>query len=544
MAATRLPPAYSGPVASAHSAASSSSEAAGSGGGFMSMLSQMLDGTRGAESVNSSAGASAPSSPSSGEDTAGQVANVGFGGNRPSGGFKSKASSRSDSSAAAAAAAAMGVPYPSATGPAIAADPAPGSQSGDRAAAGGLSAQAVAGSSARPSGALAGMEAMLGAGAGSADGVAAAIGSVWAGAPGLDGVAVVGDGAGGPGAVSGAAKDGTAALDPQGNATAAASAGAVATGPAVPGNPMPGTAPGAYATVAAAISVGISGATGNPAGAAAAMQADGRAAAASGNSTGNPALDAALNAALNGNADGPASPQIAAQLAAQANVQVNAGMHRFSADVTDQIKTDTQALLTNLLPGLSSFGAHKDDKIGVDGRSGLTAVDAAADAGNSALQPQNLAQMQTHSLANGTPADATSKSIQSPVGSRQWADEVSAHVTWMARQGEQTASLRLNPAHLGPVEVQIAMRNDQTTVMFGAAHADTRAALEQALPRLREMFAAQGMALADAGVSREAPRQQQAQDNGAPGASFNGKDDVSAVSSVTRRISGLLDAYA
>ena len=78
----------------------------------------------------------------------------------------------------------------------------------------------------------------------------------------------------------------------------------------------------------------------------------------------------------------------------------------------------------------------------------------------------------------------------------------------MVEQGKHTASLRLSPEHLGPLEIQISMNDDQASVYFGAANADTRAALENALPKLREMFASQGLSLTDAGVHREPPRQQ------------------------------------
>ena len=89
------------------------------------------------------------------------------------------------------------------------------------------------------------------------------------------------------------------------------------------------------------------------------------------------------------------------------------------------------------------------------------------------------------------------------------------------------------------------MNGDQASVQFGAAHADTRNALENALPRLREMFASQGLSLADANVSREPPRQQQ---NSTPhpstsSSSFGGEEGASAVSAAQVRL-GLLDAYA
>jgi hypothetical protein len=141
---------------------------------------------------------------------------------------------------------------------------------------------------------------------------------------------------------------------------------------------------------------------------------------------------------------------------------------------------------------------------------------------------------------------AQSRPVQVPVGHAQWADEIGSRMTMMVEQGKHTASLRLSPEHLGPLEVRITMNGDQASVQFGAAHVDTRHAIENALPRLREMFASQGLSLADANVSREPPRQQPNQ-TPQPGASSSGSfaadDGVTAVAAARIRL-GLLDAYA
>jgi flagellar hook-length control protein FliK len=114
----------------------------------------------------------------------------------------------------------------------------------------------------------------------------------------------------------------------------------------------------------------------------------------------------------------------------------------------------------------------------------------------------------------------------------------------MVEQGKHTASLRLSPEHLGPLEVRITMNGDQASVQFGAAHVDTRNAIENALPRLREMFAAQGLSLSDANVSREPPRQQQNPTQASSSSSsFGGEDAATSVSAAQVRL-GLLDTYA
>lgn len=118
-------------------------------------------------------------------------------------------------------------------------------------------------------------------------------------------------------------------------------------------------------------------------------------------------------------------------------------------------------------------------------------------------------------------------------------------MTMMVEQGKHTASLRLSPEHLGPLEVRITMNGDQASVQFGAQHVDTRNAIENALPRLREMFASQGLSLADANVSREPPRQHTNQGSqSSPGsADFASEEGATAVSAAQVRL-GLLDAYA
>jgi len=148
-------------------------------------------------------------------------------------------------------------------------------------------------------------------------------------------------------------------------------------------------------------------------------------------------------------------------------------------------------------------------------------------------------------LQQTTSMDVVSDKVNAPVGTAAFNDELSAKITWMVNQDVQSASLRLSPEHLGPVEVRISVQNGSASVSFNANQADTRAALEQALPRLREMFATQGLVLSDASVSQQAPRgQPQKQAVTAVGSGNRGDDSVSPVTSVVSTRSGLVDIYA
>ena len=143
------------------------------------------------------------------------------------------------------------------------------------------------------------------------------------------------------------------------------------------------------------------------------------------------------------------------------------------------------------------------------------------------------------------PAGAAMPAVQTAVGTGGWTEELGAHVIWMAHQGVSNASLRLQPEHLGPLEVKISLHEATASVWFGANEPDTRAALRAALPQLKEMFAAQGMNLTDAGVSREPPRNaphapQTSTQTSAASTAAETKGSTTALSS--RR--GLLDTYA
>jgi flagellar hook-length control protein FliK len=137
--------------------------------------------------------------------------------------------------------------------------------------------------------------------------------------------------------------------------------------------------------------------------------------------------------------------------------------------------------------------------------------------------------------------------VHAEVGSTGWANELGTRLHWMASQGIGSASLRLTPEQLGPVEVKISVHQNAASVWFSAAQPDTRSALEQALPRLRELFSAQGMNLAQAGVSdqsaRGAPREEQAAAFG-PRTGTARELNATSVTSAVRAHQGLIDTYA
>ena len=71
----------------------------------------------------------------------------------------------------------------------------------------------------------------------------------------------------------------------------------------------------------------------------------------------------------------------------------------------------------------------------------------------------------------------------------------------MIHQDVQSASVKINPPHLGPLEVKVSIANDQVNVSFASHHAQVREALDASIPRLREMLGDNGLQLGDANVT-------------------------------------------
>jgi flagellar hook-length control protein FliK len=140
--------------------------------------------------------------------------------------------------------------------------------------------------------------------------------------------------------------------------------------------------------------------------------------------------------------------------------------------------------------------------------------------------PAPLAQLQAQAAkmadAVGNPAAVPGDRIPARVGSQAWDNQVSQRIVYMVGK-EQAATLTLNPPDLGPVQIVLNVSNDQATVAFSAEQMEVRQALENALPRLREMMSESGIALNNATVDAGARQQQDGERRAPGGAGGNGK---------------------
>ena len=142
--------------------------------------------------------------------------------------------------------------------------------------------------------------------------------------------------------------------------------------------------------------------------------------------------------------------------------------------------------------------------------------------------------------------------VNTPVGHAKWGEELAQKVVWMTSQQTQVAEIHLNPAHLGPVDVMLSISQDQATAQFVSHHPAVRDAIQDALPRLREMLAESGIQLGNVMVGADSfqqeNKQQQAQQFSKSTAFVTDSPAEAAapieITTVSTRHHGLVNTYA
>jgi len=212
---------------------------------------------------------------------------------------------------------------------------------------------------------------------------------------------------------------------------------------------------------------------------------------------------------------------------------------------TPQIDAKKDAAFSNMMESMTAATAPKlfdnDDK---------AAALAASPQPNANVQATLQGATAPIAPVNVMPVQVT---INTPVSHEKWGDEFNQKITWLSNQKEQTAELHLNPPQLGPMDVVLKVSGDQATAFFTSPHAAVREAVEQAMPRLREMMAESGIMLGNATVSDQAPRNRQdSNDNKSSGArsGIGGISDSISTGNLTTRVSpmtrhnGIVDTFA
>lgn len=197
----------------------------------------------------------------------------------------------------------------------------------------------------------------------------------------------------------------------------------------------------------------------------------------------------------------PNAHVVASVTAQTSREAVSAGDPQGAVKAAAGLQADPYALAASTLPHLLKNSAEPlESKTNHDSKEALAAITAPA-VQATGLQELMRAVGRDASAGTGQSAQA---SLQSPVGTPHWRDEFADKVALMTRAGHQTAELSLHPAEMGPIEVRIRLDEGFATITFHVHQALTRDAIEEALPRLREMLGESGINLGQTTVGDQA----------------------------------------
>ncbi|WP_241622733.1 flagellar hook-length control protein FliK [Rosenbergiella australiborealis] len=96
----------------------------------------------------------------------------------------------------------------------------------------------------------------------------------------------------------------------------------------------------------------------------------------------------------------------------------------------------------------------------------------------------------------------SSQELRAPLGSSQWIRDLSQQFIFH-KPGVQTLHLTLHPKELGDVKMSLTVHNAHAELMMLSNHGQVRAALEAAIPQLRQALADNGIQLTHSQVGQE-----------------------------------------
>ena len=168
----------------------------------------------------------------------------------------------------------------------------------------------------------------------------------------------------------------------------------------------------------------------------------------------------------------------------------------------DEFTRDGGSLQVNIQPETvrSASGGATSELNALLGTQGAATQAAATSA---------AAAQETLSRGRETPVSLAAIHLGLP---QQAAPELAARMTLMMGQKWHEAEIQLEPQGLGKMSIQLSIDQDQkANVQFIVQHGSSRELLEQALPKLRDMLASQGIQLGQTNVQQQSAGQQQDQ---------------------------------
>lgn len=251
---------------------------------------------------------------------------------------------------------------------------------------------------------------------------------------------------------------------------------------------------------------------------------------------------------------GVASPALRSDAETRQKSEVRGAATQISSLASDvATSADEQvAPVQSLRPNQSVMSASKSNgeniaQVVVDNSEANT-----AQSGPARSSATDWLQAASQSLSALKPAVSTQPQLQMPAGMAPthpgWSQSLSERVVWSAGQQLQSATIQLDPPELGSLHVKLHVVQDQVSVTFTSPHASVREAVEQSMPRLRELFEQQGLNLGESMVKDQSQgREQRQQQSYAQaerlGGQLNSSAEVASTQSSAQSLS-LVDYYA
>ncbi|MFC0050165.1 flagellar hook-length control protein FliK [Rheinheimera tilapiae] len=131
--------------------------------------------------------------------------------------------------------------------------------------------------------------------------------------------------------------------------------------------------------------------------------------------------------------------------------------------------------------------------------------------------------------------------LTEPAAAQQIKDRVMVQI----QHKLQTAEVQLHPEELGSMQIKLNLQQDQLSVQFVVQQGAAKEALEQQMPKLRELLEQQGIALSEGQVEQRQSRSQQEQHSGRHGNHAGAESELAAVQTVQMKVSDrMVDFYA
>jgi flagellar hook-length control protein FliK len=141
--------------------------------------------------------------------------------------------------------------------------------------------------------------------------------------------------------------------------------------------------------------------------------------------------------------------------------------------------------------------------------------------------------------------------IDAGINTPEFSQAIADHVSYLAANNLNGATLQVTPPQLGPIELRVSVEGNHAQVWLSAHNPATLDALQASSGKLRDMLGTQGFAQVNVDVSQRSFQDRSAYQQATPWTPPTERDarpaaaaTASAVGRTARAAPGALDAYA